>query len=586
MPGGDKGTKRPSAKPDGEPPAKRRADGSSSPPATSAPAKKQQAERAVASKKRKDELTLQYRRLLIEAIASKQGWPAVQAVFDRALATVTSGKETDNIPTLPYLLYAEYIELAPEAELHNVLDWIEKPEVAKLFQSAKNKTHFLTELYSVNKTLSNRVWMDPGLCGRAKMVLARLCPLPFDVGMIRRTAPAPNKSLAFAAAPAVEQTEDASGLSSLYAELKERYSISATTPEKLLQHVRHLSRLASGTSAAEMGRTARKVLSVCTEILDLAKQTRQSESKPHALSAAAEAQKAAGARTIGSALHHPGLQCGQVGAPALLHDTGSRFLLLAEVAQVLGVLALHMFTQLQADNTSTPEVKIVCERLRDAWNAMERERPGSAAAAKAEFFREGTWSHWKRSLHGSNRVFEGAAAAHELAVAASGGQRPKGMPAAAYPQRIGKNVVALTAPTRWGGPPGTDAGFPHGLRVLRKEKERTLPRSGVWDNTDAVGWGAWWGHASAPDGNWLADAQPEEPEWLSAPPPAPAPLAAGSVELWRKVRGLTASHLSAVHTIDDVKQVRWRPILDPRVVARVEGSEVAAAPAEDDAAAA
>eukprot|EP01062_Namystynia_karyoxenos_P062390 TRINITY_DN55286_c0_g1_i1.p1 TRINITY_DN55286_c0_g1~~TRINITY_DN55286_c0_g1_i1.p1 ORF type:complete len:629 (+),score=205.52 TRINITY_DN55286_c0_g1_i1:87-1889(+) len=579
----DRESRKRSAAGEEDPPRKRRssAEGVGAPPlpdpaqpsgaATAAAQAKQRTKEVAAAAKRRKQIFAEYRQQLVEAVGGGGGWAAAQKVFDLALERVGPGSSlADAYPFLPYQLYAEYVELAPDGEIMPVFEWMERPEVARLFVAAKSRTHFLTEIFAVCKSLSDRSLLHPGACARAKQLLAHLCPLSFDVSVIKRAAPTPNSALD-CLLPGEERQEDdpGAGLTQLYTNLNERYGVPVSEPDKLLPKLRGLMKLLS-TSAAE-GKM-KEVMEVCAKLQEQVKAARKEAAKPIADAVAACPEGP-------EPMLLPRCPVGLLGGPVLLHHRESRFYLLAEMAQALGNATAAVLSQ---GDAASADIRKVCAQLCDVWQQLERESPGAGKAARRAFLQESVWAHWRRELKGTAKVFEGAAQAREYKEKKLKDKVPAGQP---VPERSSSNDIKLPAPPR--AEAAADSGaaaYPAGIGVLLRHKDRdrkpkgSSSRSGsagaVWE--DHLGWGAWWGRGAAPDQEWLGAESPEPaaaPDWLQGEaPPVTAALDPGSVVLWHKVRMLARSHLAEINTTDDVQKhtVKWAPLLDPAVVARVE----------------
>eukprot|EP00755_Sulcionema_specki_P025591 Sspe_Gene.83669::Locus_54885_Transcript_1_1_Confidence_1.000_Length_1141::g.83669::m.83669 len=189
---------------------KRPAEGSPEQPA----AKKAAGDAAKATAKRTEAVTklrTAKKHELLGLLAGGAGWPQIEGWFASTVEKVLSkGTDESEVPYLPFAIYSDFAEYAPDDMLGDVVAFMERDEILDLYRRTphQRRTPFLHELFAATKAIGDRCLLIPEVAGRAKALLARTGSIRYEVSLLNKSGVRPNLSLEFLKAATASTGEE------------------------------------------------------------------------------------------------------------------------------------------------------------------------------------------------------------------------------------------------------------------------------------------------------------------------------------------------------------------------------------------
>ena len=162
--------------------------------------------RPASTASKKAEILCIWKQHIVKAV-TESGWEGTKKVMDEAVA-VAQGKGGSGIEAslgtemshLPYSLYYELSDIAPDDILEKVVDYMHQQHVIDLCRVIpfRSRTVFLEGMLGATKTIRHRCLLSPEVFGKAQLLHARVGFIRHDACVLLKHVFRQNENLNFA----------------------------------------------------------------------------------------------------------------------------------------------------------------------------------------------------------------------------------------------------------------------------------------------------------------------------------------------------------------------------------------------------
>eukprot|EP01060_Flectonema_neradi_P039084 TRINITY_DN8476_c0_g1_i1.p1 TRINITY_DN8476_c0_g1~~TRINITY_DN8476_c0_g1_i1.p1 ORF type:complete len:518 (+),score=96.73 TRINITY_DN8476_c0_g1_i1:77-1630(+) len=377
---------------------------------------------------KKAEIVALWKGYITKAVA-ENGWEGAKSVLDDAVA-VAQGKGGRGIeasmgaelPHLPYSLYCELSDIAPDDILERVVDYMHQQHVVDLCRNIafRHRTIFLEGMLGATKAIGHRCLFSPEIAGKAQLLHARVGFIRHDVSVLLKHVFRHNETLNFAK---VFSPPDPQQLTDTFSQIRSKKDHNLPT-DAVAKHIKDLQVLSQRiANVPENGET---LVGVGDQVHGLTQRLLQAVKDSYANCKQFAAKTSVDTPSkVPNTIDIPRIPSGEWSVVSL-QDSKQQLVLLLMIQVTVGTVLMKCLDELSNYNPSRPHgrQREVLQTATKLWGSISNiethiadslgsERNGKVTGqqiARKEFFREAVWNTWKR-FGCPAKPFEGASAA-------------------------------------------------------------------------------------------------------------------------------------------------------------------------------